>query len=98
MNTSAAWRQEWRQYRRLVRLSYARLMDAMVASRGIDAEQFLLWGTALLGTPMLYAALIWPTRYLWLRHHSLATLHEGVLSDACSSSYGPCSSPCSLVR
>ncbi|MEZ5289824.1 MAG: hypothetical protein R2745_01950 [Vicinamibacterales bacterium] len=81
MNTSAAWRQEWRQHRRLVRLSYARLMDAMVASRGIDAEHFLLWGTAFLTTPMLYAALIWPTRYLWLRHHSMASLHEAVLSD-----------------
>lgn len=81
MKMPAAWRHEWRQYRRLVRLSYARLMDAIVASRGIDAEQFLLWGTALLLTPMLYAALIWPTRYLWLRHRSMAALHEAVLSD-----------------
>jgi len=81
MTAHAAWRHEGRQYRRLVRLSYGRLMDAVVASRGIDADQFALWGTALLATPMLYAALIWPTRYLWLKQHSMAALHDAVLSD-----------------
>jgi hypothetical protein len=77
----AAWAHEWRQFRLLVRVSYRRLLDAALASRDIDADQFALWGAALLATPMLYAAFIWPSRYPWLRARSLDALHDAVLAD-----------------
>ena len=76
-----AWRREARQFRQLVRVSYRRLLDTALASRDIDAEQFALWGAALLATPLLYAALTWPSRYPWLRARSLEQLQSAVLAD-----------------
>lgn len=81
MNLPPAWRHEARQFRQLVRLSYRRLLDAALSSREIDAEQFALWGVALLATPPLYAAMIWPSRYPWLRRRSLDLLQSAVVGD-----------------
>ena len=81
MRPPAAWQAEARQFRLLVGVSYRRLLDAALASRDVDAEQFALWGTALLATPPLYAAMIWPSRYPWLRRQGLDVLHTAVVSD-----------------
>lgn len=81
MTLPLAWRREWRQFRLLLDVSYRRLLDAALASREIDAEQFALWGAALLATPPLYASFIWPSRYPWLRARSLELLHGAVLAD-----------------
>ncbi len=81
MTLPAAWQAEARQFRLLVGVSYRRLLDAALASRDVDAEQFALWGAALLATPPLYAAMIWPSRYPWLRHRGLDVLHSAVASD-----------------
>ncbi|WP_291984500.1 hypothetical protein [Luteitalea sp.] len=81
MRRPAAWRAEARQFRLLVGVSYRRLLDAALASRDVDAEQFALWGAALLATPPLYAAMIWPSRYPWLRRQGLDVLHTAVVSD-----------------
>jgi hypothetical protein len=81
VNLPPAWRRETRQFRQLVRLSYRRLLDAALSSREIDAEQFALWGVALLATPPLYAAMIWPSRYPWLRRRSLDLLQSAVVGD-----------------
>lgn len=81
MRRPAAWQAEVRQFRLLVGVSYRRLLDAALASRDVDAEQFALWGAALLATPPLYAAMIWPSRYPWLRRQGLEVLHTAVVSD-----------------
>lgn len=81
MTWPAHWQAEWRQFRLLVHVSYRRLLDAALSSRDGGAEQFALWGVALLVTPPLYAAMIWPSRYPWLRRRSLEVLHTAVISD-----------------
>ena len=70
-----------RQFVWLVRLSLRRLQDAALASRDVDADQFVLWGAALLATPLLFNTVTWTSRYPWLRHRSLETLHDAVLAD-----------------
>ena len=70
-----------RQFVRLVRLSLRRLQDAALASRDVDADQFVLWGAALLATPLLFNTVTWTSRYPWLRHRSLEALHDAVLAD-----------------
>ena len=64
-----------------MRLSLRRLQDAALASRDVDADQFVLWGAALLATPLLFNTVTWTSRYPWLRHRSLEALHDAVLAD-----------------
>lgn len=70
-----------RQFVRLVRLSLRRMQDAALASRDVDADQFVLWGAALLMTPLFFTALTWTSRYPWLRRRSLELLHDAVIGD-----------------
>lgn len=70
-----------RQFVRLVRLSLRRMQDAALASRDVDADQFVLWGAALLMTPLFFTALTWTSRYPWLRRRSLELLHDAVIAD-----------------
>jgi hypothetical protein len=70
-----------RRFVRLVRLSLRRMQDAALASRDIDADQFVLWGAALLMTPLFFTALTWTSRYPWLRRRSLELLHDAVIGD-----------------
>jgi hypothetical protein len=72
---------ERRQLLRLVRLSLRRMQDAALASRDVDADQFVLWGAALLMTPLFFTTLIWTSRYPWLRRRSLELLHDAVIAD-----------------
>jgi hypothetical protein len=72
---------ERRQFVRLVRLSLRRMQDAALASRDVDADQFVLWGAALLATPLFFTAMIWTSRYPWLRRRSLDLLHDAVIGD-----------------
>ena len=65
----------------LVRQSFRRMQDAALASRDVDADQFVLWGAALLATPLLFNTVTWTSRYPWLRHRSLEALHDAVLAD-----------------
>ena len=57
------------------------MQDAALASRDIDADQFVLWGAALLATPLLFNTVTWTSRYPWLRRRSLELLHDAVLAD-----------------
>ncbi len=70
-----------RQFVLLVRQSYRRMQDAALASRDVDADQFVLWGAALLATPLLFNTVTWTSRYPWLRRRSLEVLHDAVLAD-----------------
>lgn len=70
-----------RQFARLVRLSLRRMQDAALASRDVDADQFVLWGAALLMTPLFFTTLTWTSRYPWLRRRSLELLHDAVIGD-----------------
>jgi hypothetical protein len=72
---------ERRQFLRLVRLSLRRMQDAALASRDVDADQFVLWGAALLATPLFFTTMIWTSRYPWLRRRSLDLLHDAVIAD-----------------
>jgi hypothetical protein len=47
----------------------------------MDAEQVALWAAALMATPTMYAAVIWTSRYWWLRKLSIERLHQAVLAD-----------------
>ncbi len=57
---------EWRQFRLLVRTSFGRLMDTAVASRDIDATQFVIWSVALVATPAFFFAAKMMGKYSWL--------------------------------
>ena len=70
-----------RQFALLLRQAFRRLQDAALASRDVDADQFVLWGAALLATPLLFNTVTWTSRYPWLRHRSLEVLHDAVLAD-----------------
>jgi hypothetical protein len=70
-----------RQFALLVRQALRRLQDAALASRDVDADQFVLWGAALLATPLLFNTVTWTSRYPWLRHRSIDALHDAVLAD-----------------
>jgi hypothetical protein len=70
-----------RQFALLLRQAFRRLQDAALASRDIDADQFVLWGAALLATPLLFNTVTWTSRYPWLRRRSLEVLHDAVLAD-----------------
>lgn len=72
---------ELRQFRRLMRLSYGRMMDAALASRDIDAAQFAIWGAALASTPLLFYTLKTTSAYPWLRYKSLDLLQDWALAD-----------------
>ena len=60
---------EWRQFRILVRTSLGRLLDTAVASRGIDATQFVIWSFALVVTPPALFAIRMSNKYafMWRR-------------------------------
>ena len=70
-----------RQFALLLRHAFRRLQDAALASRDVDADQFVLWGAALLATPLLFNTVTWTSRYPWLRRRSLEVLHDAVLAD-----------------
>ena len=70
-----------RQFALLLRQALRRLQDAALASRDVDADQFVLWGAALVATPLLFNTVTWTSRYPWLRHRSLEVLHDAVLAD-----------------
>lgn len=70
-----------RQFALLMRQSFRRLQDAALASRDVDADQFVLWSAALLTTPLLFNTVTWTSRYPWLRRRSLELLHDAVLAD-----------------
>jgi hypothetical protein len=70
-----------RQFALLVSQSFRRMQDAALASRDVDADQFVLWGAALLATPLLFNTVTWTSRYPWLRRRSLELLHDAVLAD-----------------
>ncbi len=70
-----------RLFFRLVRISLRRMQDAALASRDVDADQFVLWGAALLMTPLFFTTLTWTSRYPWLRRRSLELLHDAVIGD-----------------
>lgn len=72
---------EIRQFRRLVQLSYRRMLDAALGSRDIDAEQFVIWGGALAATPLLFYTLKTTSAYPWLEYRSLEALQDWALSD-----------------
>jgi hypothetical protein len=57
---------EWRQFRLLLRTSFGRLMDTAVASREIDASQFVIWSFALVATPVFFFAMQMMGKYSWL--------------------------------
>ncbi len=70
-----------RQFRRLVQLSYRRMLDAALGSRDIDAEQFVVWGGALAATPLLFYTLKTTSAYPWLEYRSLEALQDWALAD-----------------
>jgi hypothetical protein len=57
---------EWRQFRLLVRTSFGRLMDTAVASRDIDATQFVIWSFALIASPAFFFAAKMMGKYSFL--------------------------------
>ncbi len=72
---------ERRQFTRLLRMSFGRLMDAAVGSREIAAEYFVIWSAALLLTPPLFYAVMRVSAYPWLRRRSLEALQQFALAD-----------------
>jgi hypothetical protein len=70
-----------RQFDRLARLSFGRMLDAALASRDVDAVQFMIWGGALLATPPLFFMVGATSRYPWLRFRSLELLQDAALAD-----------------
>lgn len=70
-----------RVFERLVRLSFGRMLDAALASREVDAVQFMIWGGALLATPPVFFMVPATSRYPWLRHQSLDLLQDAALAD-----------------
>lgn len=72
---------ERRQWRRLLGLSFGRLMDAALASREVAAEYFVIWSAALLLTPPLFYTVQRASMYPWIRRRSLELLQETALTD-----------------
>lgn len=70
-----------RQFVQLVRLSLRRMQDVALASRDVDADLFVLWGAALLVTPLFFTTITWTSRYPWLRQRSIELLHDAVIGD-----------------
>lgn len=70
-----------RQFRRLLRLSYGRLLDAALASRDIDAEYFVIWGGALLATPLVFFAIRCASVYPYLAERQPHLLVPFALAD-----------------
>jgi hypothetical protein len=74
-------RAERRQFVRLVRLSFGRLMDAALASREVAAEYFVLWSAALLLVPPVFYTVQRTSAYPWIRRRSLEALQQVALTD-----------------
>lgn len=72
---------ERRQWRRLLRMSFGRLMDAALASREVAAEYFVIWSAALLLVPPLFYAVQRTSVYPWIRRRSLDALQTVALTD-----------------
>ena len=69
------WRsRDARQFRLLLRTSFGRLMDTAVASRDIDATQFVIWSFALLASPAFFfaAKMMGKYSFLWRQPEVLA--------------------------
>lgn len=80
--TTAGLSREGRQFRQLLRLSYNRLLDAALASRELDAVQFVIWGAALMSTfPFFYAVNVTSAYPFTASHLPLAVFHRQVLQD-----------------
>lgn len=80
--TTSGLRSEGRQFRKLLRLSYNRLLDAALASREIDAVQFVIWGAALMSTfPFFYAVQATSAYAFTASRLPLAVFHGHVLQD-----------------
>ncbi|MDP2321103.1 MAG: hypothetical protein Q8O42_17395 [Acidobacteriota bacterium] len=80
--TTSGLRREGRQFRQLLRLSYNRLLDAALASREIDAVQFVIWGAALMSTfPFFYAVQVTSAYAFTASRLPLAVFHHHVLQD-----------------
>jgi hypothetical protein len=72
---------EIRQFRQLVRLSHGRLLDAALASRDIDADYFVIWGGALLATPLMFYAIRCTSVYAFVWDRQPQLLPSLVLAD-----------------
>ena len=69
------------QFRRLVRMSFGRLLDAAIGSREIGAEHFVIWSAALMMTPPLFYTVLRTSAYPWIRFRSLELLQQVALAD-----------------
>jgi hypothetical protein len=78
--TDRARGRERRQLGLLVRVSFGRLMDTAVASREIDATQFVIWSFALIASPPFFfaAKMMGKYSFLWRKPDVLARV---VLED-----------------
>lgn len=65
---------EIRQFRLLLRTSFGRLMDTGVASRNVDATQFVIWSFALVTSPAFFfaAKMMGKYSFLWRQPDVLA--------------------------
>ena len=74
MTGSPGFDREKRQFRLLLRLSLGRLMDTAVASRDVDATQFVIWSFALLASPAFFfaAKMMGKYSFLWRKPDVLA--------------------------
>jgi hypothetical protein len=65
---------ERRQFRLLLRTSFGRLMDTAVASRDVDATQFVIWSFALIASPAFFfaAKMMGKYSFLWRQPDVLA--------------------------
>jgi hypothetical protein len=66
MRDTPAFDREKRQFRLLLRVSFGRLMDTAVASRDVDAAQFVIWSFALLASPAFFFAAKMMGKYVFL--------------------------------
>ena len=66
MHDTSAIDREKRQFRLLVRVSFGRLMDTAVASRDVDAAQFVIWSFALIASPAFFFAAKMMGKYSFL--------------------------------
>ena len=76
MARSRRFDREKRQFRLLLRLSFGRLMDTAVASRDVDATQFVIWSFALLASPPFFfaAKMMGKYSFLWRKPDVLARI------------------------
>lgn len=72
---------ERRQWTRLLRMSFGRLMDAALASREVAAEYFVIWSAALLLMPPVFYTVQRASAYPWIRRRSIDLLQQFALTD-----------------